>query len=634
MRFERRNLYSIGHVAKVTGVAVSTLRSWEDQGLLHPSKVASGRRSYSDDDVNVARRVNQMRRMSGQSLAAIRRTLEAEAGAKEPGRIAPAEDGIDAIGASVRNLRHAANMSLRRLSELTEIGVSQLSMFERGTSYLSPARLSAVAAVFDRSLVELLGGTSVRDTHIVRKGQGRIVGSFGPGVRIEQLTVAQHLMDAEIWTIEPGRGSDGFYSHKGEELILLLEGALQITLAGGDAEVLHPGDGAYFSSRIEHRWRNPGPDAAVVLWVNTDTERLGSMTFERSPRIALGVSSTLGAGESGLSVELPPRAKTLRVIETHTAGHPTRILIEPLPGLDGNTVAEKVAQFRQRYDELRPLLLHEPRGHAGSFGLIPTASNKADFGAFFASSYGYPEMCGHAIIGYAKALKALGRIKPGQEFRIEVPAGVFDVRLESEPPSERITLRLPRAFVVAPAVPVVADGRTGTACIAYGAEYYAIVNAADFGLTLQRAQLQQLLATGAEIRRSASKHPAIAALPEDAELGAILFVEPLDDGAERQFLAIDAQKYDRSPGVTGLAARLAQKLCEGTLAVGRTVRAESIFGGLLEGRILEQSESDGAPPSCAVAVTGRAHLHGVSTLIHEADDPMGGGFLSFHPTGG
>jgi proline racemase/DNA-binding transcriptional MerR regulator/quercetin dioxygenase-like cupin family protein len=620
--------FAIGHVARLIGVSPSTLRLWEEHGLLQPAKSPSGRRTYSERTIERARRIQQLRLVSGLGIDAIQQMFAAEdAGAGGAAVAPPAEPTSTAIGTRVRSLRRDAQMTLEALSRKTDIATSHLSMFERGVAHLSPARLAAVAAAFDCSLADLLGGTLTRNTHVVRKGGGRIVGSFGPGVRIEQLTVAQRLMDAEVWTIDAGQGSDGFYYHKGEELVFVLEGELEVTLSGSEPEVLGPGDSAFFSSTLRHRWRNPGSASAVVLWVNTDTERLAAMSFERAGnRLPLGASSTLGAGESGLSVALAAGAQTYRVIETHTAGHPTRILIEPLAGLSGATVLDKVAQFRERHDALRPLLLHEPRGHAGSFGLIPTSSDKADFGAFFVSSHGYPKMCGHAIIGYAAALRALGRLDPRQGFTIEIPAGVFEVTPERAP--GQVGLHLPRNHVAAPDIPVMANGREGHACLAYGGELYAIVEAADFGLELEPGQLRRLLEAGMEIRSSPALATALDNMPELGPLAAVLWVAPQDGGIERQFVAIDARKYDRSPGVIGLAVRMAQKCHRGQLGAGDAAKVESVFGGRLEGRVLElNSSNDGAPPSCSVVVTGRAHLHGVSTLIHEADDPMGGGFL-------
>ena len=281
----QRHPFSIGHVAKVTGIGVSTLRSWEVQGLLDPFKSSSGHRSYAATDVDRVRQIHHLQKVSGLSLAAIKqRFAEGEVEVDRNDTSAQAGQSIvdfGRIGARVRIIRKDAGLSLRELAKRTNIGLSHLSMFERGTAFLSPARLSAIATVFQSSLTELLGGTDGNNVPIIRNGKGRIVGSFGPGVLIEQLTVAEHLMDAEVWTIEVGRESDGFYSHEGEELIYVLDGSLEVTLAGRPSEVIHSGDCAYFSSRIDHRWRNAGQMPARVLWVNTDVGRLGSMQFHK-----------------------------------------------------------------------------------------------------------------------------------------------------------------------------------------------------------------------------------------------------------------------------------------------------------------------------------------------------------------
>jgi proline racemase/DNA-binding transcriptional MerR regulator/quercetin dioxygenase-like cupin family protein len=621
-----RKPYSIGHAAKVTGVSVSTLRSWESFGLIEPFKSPSGHRSFSSEDLDRIRQVEQLRRLSGMNLASIRRALDGVPVTDEAPLMAPEPERrkveFEKIGETVRNLRQEAGMSLRELSDRTEIGVSHLSMFERGAAFLSPARMSAIAEVFHRTLAEILGGTSRRDMPIVRKGEGRIVSTFGPGVAIEQLTVAERLMDAEVWTIEAGRESDGFYAHDGEELIYLLEGELEITLSGREAAILRPGDSAYFNSRIGHRWRNISGQNAVVLWINTDVERLGSMHFEkRGRRLDLGVSRGTGLGEGGLNVELPGNSETYRVLETHTAGHPTRILIEPLSGLEGETVAEKARAFERRYDHLRSMLLQEPRGHVGSFGLVPVPSDKADFGAFFITSYGYPRFCGHAVLGYAKALEALGRLKERQLFSVEMPGGIVEVDPGSK--GDLIQVCLPAVYVTHRDLKVRVEGRTLAVQVSCGSNIHALVEAADLGFEVTPDNLGRMLAAGEQIRQAlGAAEPALA-----ASLDSVLFCQSVAAGRERLFLAIDRQRYDRSPGVGGVAARMSLLMAQGRLKEGEVMEAESIFGGHLQGRITGIAEGPEGRPAYIPKISGRAHLNGISTLILEPDDPLRRGFL-------
>ncbi|SON54348.1 Proline racemase [Hartmannibacter diazotrophicus] len=620
-----RNPFSIGHVARVTGVAVSTLRTWENQGLITPFKSDGGHRSFSMEDIEKVRQIERLRRVSGLGLSAIRRELQGqEETLPKPSEQSVPDGGtwadFNRIGAKVRALRKSADMSLRELSERTEIGQSHLSMFERGQAFLSPARLSAIGAVFSCSLAELLGGTNEPDSPIVRHGKGRLVGSFGPGVTIEQLTVSRRLMDAEVWTIKPGRESDGFYSHEGEELIYVLDGKLEITLAGRQPEVLGRGDGAYFSSRLDHRWRNAGDSDAVVLWVNTDSHRLGSMSFEKADhRIGLGARIGGGLGEGSPSIVLDDGTQTYRVVETHTGGHPTRILIEPLDGLDGPMVADKVEQFRARHDHLRSLLLQEPRGHAGSFGLVPVQSNVADFGAMFLASYGYPAMCGHAVIGLAKALKALGRLRGRDRFTVEVPAGVVTVHLDEA--TDDVSLDLP-AWLLGPADDVEAGGRTIRVQPAFGGLCYGLIDAGEVGLDLTKEGVDALLTLADAIKSAWNRGEGGYGAPLDA----VLFCQEPHDGLPRQFLAIDKHKFDRSPGVTGLAARMAQLLAQGRIVPGERYQVEGLFGGRFAGEVLAETIQGNSDAACTVRVAGRANIHGVTTLVLEKDDPLGSGF--------
>lgn len=621
-----RKPYSIGHVAKTTGVSVSTLRSWEGLGLLSPHKSEGGHRSFSAADVERVHRIDLLRRVDGQSLSSIRRMLEGSDNAVADPVDDPAVDRrtveFSRIGGQVRTMRKEAGLSLRELSELTSINVSHLSMFERGTAFLSPARLNAIAEVFKRSLGELLGGTSTEHIPIVRKGAGRMVGTFGPGVAIEQITVAERLMDVEVWTIEQGRESDGFYAHEGEELIYLLEGELEIALSGREPVMLTSGDSAYFSSRIDHRWKNVGSGNAVALWVNTDTARLASMQFEKSERrLELGSSQGTGLGEGALNIELSTDAQSFRVIETHTAGHPTRILVEPLEGLDGATVKEKQSSFEARYDHLRPLLLQEPRGHAGSFGLVPVPSQTADFGAFFITSYGYPDLCGHAVFGYAKALAALGRLKSKTSFSVEMPGAT--VQVEIKPEDGEIDVVLPQSSVVSPEFTITIAGRDVRAQIVDGGNLYAIVEAAGLGLDMQACTADDILAKARLVR------DAITALnrPDDLGFDSVLVCQPLASGQERMFLAIDEHRFDRSPGVTAVAARMAQYAAQGRFKADTILQAESIFGGRLMGRVTSIVETSDGRLAVVPKISGRAHLNGISTLIVEPDDPMKRGFL-------
>lgn len=634
-----RKPYSIGHVTKVTGVNVSTLRSWEAQGLIAAAKSAGGRRTFDEDDIRRIHEIDRLRRVHGYSLASLKQILgspEAPAGGGEP-PAAPAaaevaeESRADAVGARVRSLRLEAGLTLRQVAEKTGLTPSHLSMFERGVAFPSPSRLAAIARLFNSSLAELLGGTRTSGQWLIRKGRGRIVGSFGPGVAVEQLTVSEKLMDCEIWTLNRGAESEDFYSHDGEELVHVLEGAFELTLAGDAPQTLAAGDSAYFDSSRPHRWRNAGAGATVVLWVNTDTARLGSLgapaTAEKPAgrSLPLGPAVGGGLGEQVHALALPDGAQTFRVVDTHTAGHPTRILLEPLEGLEGATVAAQRDHFRATHDHLRNVLLHEPRGHAATFGLVPVRSAVADFGAIFVSSYRYLDMCGHGAIGYARALAALGRLNGRAEFSLEVPAGVVQMRLGRHGSAANVSVENVPSFLAAAALPL-DDVLPGlTAAVAYGGCWYAMVDAARLGIRIEPETVSQLMRIGGDIKTRIN-----AALPGlglgVAEIDSVLFHHDLPSGRTRQLVVLESNKFDRSPCGTGMCARMAELAAEGRLRPGGHVEVENVLGVPFLGRLVAEATVAGRP-AVVCEVTGRASLTGFSTLIAERDDPLPDGFL-------
>ena len=621
-----RKAFPIGHVAAVTGIHQSTLRSWEQQGLIDPAKSPSGRRTFSDADIQRIVRIGKLRKVYGYSLAGIRRALEERTDGSEGAGMGPAPDpspDLERIGSKVRALRLEAGLSLRQVSAQTGLAASHLSMFERGVAFPSPSRLAAIARVFKLSLADLLGGTATRGRAIIRRGEARVIDSFGPGVSVEQLTVSEQLLDCEIWTIGAGAESDGFYSHDGQELMHLLEGELEIALDGEAAQVLRAGDSAYFESTRQHRWRNAGAIPAVVLWVNTDVSRLTSFQARSGPT-SLDVGSVTGGvlGEQTRALTLPEGTRTFRVVDTHTAGHPTRVLLEQLEGLDARSVRDKREQFRARYDGLRSLLLHEPRGHAATFGLVPVQSEVADFGAIFVSSYKYLDMCGHGTIGYARVLAALGRLGERRSFSLEVPAGVVQVSLGER---SEVTLENVPSFVAFQSLPLSTIAPGFAATIAYGGCWYANVDAAALGIALIPDNVSRLMEVGARIKDAANA--ALSAMAIDIpQVDSTLFYEEAAGRRPRQLVILERNKFDRSPCGTGLSARMAELAAQGRIGLGERYEVENVLGVPFLGEIVGDVECDGRP-AIVPRVTGRAHLAGFSTLIAEQDDPLPDGFL-------
>jgi proline racemase len=321
-------------------------------------------------------------------------------------------------------------------------------------------------------------------------------------------------------------------------------------------------------------------------------------------------------------------ASSFDVIDSHTAGHPTRVILSGIPKLDGASVLEKREDFRARFDYLRPLLLHEPRGHAAMVGLVPVASTIADYGAFFISSYVYLDMCGHGTIGYARTLAATGQIAPrlGDSFTLETPAGVVTVGLVWGASGDLAGVRLrnvPSYIGIADLAVDFEGFGTVKADIVYGGMWYALVDATALGLALVPERASELLRIGSALKQTIKA--AVAGRPEFAGAVApsVLFYADGAAGEAVHFLVLESNKFDRSPCGTGTAARVAQLAARGGLAADGTYRARNILGVDFLARVAERTP-DGA---IVAEIEGMAHLTAHSTIVLETSDPIAQGFL-------
>lgn len=318
------------------------------------------------------------------------------------------------------------------------------------------------------------------------------------------------------------------------------------------------------------------------------------------------------------------------VIDSHTAGHPTRVVLSGMPTLPGQSVRNKRDAFRDRYDDLRARLLHEPAGHAAMVGLVPVHSAVADYGAFFISSYVYLDMCGHATIGYAKTLAATGAIAaPLPSFTLETPAGIVTVGLSwTGGALDRVRIRNVPCRVgyenLAVGLP---DGREVTADIAYGGIWYAIVDGTPLGLVLDDAHVSEALALGAVIKKAL----ATALAGRDPALGggsnpSVLFYQQAAPRRARHLLVLENNKFDRSPCGTGTSARMALLAHRGEIEEGETYVAENLLGASFQARVVT-GVLDNGQAAIIPEIEGQAFITAFTTIVKEISDPLSGGFL-------
>lgn len=272
------NSYKISDIAEITGTAPSTLRQWEQHGLLTPDRTAGGQRLYSEDDLETVRHIKRMREVQGLNLLAIRSVLRPPVAAPAETENA-ADNAADktaalsgSIGDRLRVLRRDAGLSVRTVAERTGLPASFISTVERTSRGASVASLQKLANCYGLSVLELMRtpeASATADDGVVRAADARVMPMFGQGVTLHQLTENATLLSGQKWIFEPGSASGGSYRHEGEEFLYVLEGQIQILLDANSEFTLGPGDSITFDSRRPHGWRAPGPSRAVVLWINT-----------------------------------------------------------------------------------------------------------------------------------------------------------------------------------------------------------------------------------------------------------------------------------------------------------------------------------------------------------------------------
>lgn len=327
-----------------------------------------------------------------------------------------------------------------------------------------------------------------------------------------------------------------------------------------------------------------------------------------------------------------PLSAAFSVIDSHTAGHPTRVILSGIPKLAGKSVLERRDDFRARFDHLRPALLHEPRGHAAMVGLVPVHSDVADYGAFFISSYVYLDMCGHGTIGFAKTLAFTGQISPrtGDSFTLETPAGVVTVGLVWDGNGALSAVRIQNvpSYVGLEGLVVDVDGvGRVTTDIVYGGMWYALVDATSLGLALEPERTSSLMLKGAAIKQAIKD--AIAGMPlfEGSPAPSVLFYVADSPDSAVHFLVLESNKFDRSPCGTGTSARMTHLLHKGELTPGEAYHARNIFGIPFEARLAGTTDVAGRA-AAIVEIEGNAFVTSTQTIFFEADDPLSKGFLS------
>ncbi len=306
-------------------------------------------------------------------------------------------------------------------------------------------------------------------------------------------------------------------------------------------------------------------------------------------------------------------AERIQVIDSHTAGEPTRVIVSGGPDLGEGSLTERRERFRLEFDHYRSAIVNEPRGSDAVVGawLGPPDQDDSVAGVIFFNNVGYLGMCVHGTIGVVASLALTGRIGAG-EHRLDTPVGTITATLHDD---GRVTVANVASRRTQARVPVDVPGLGRVhGDVAWGGNWFFLVD--DHGQELHLSNVERLTDVAWRIRLALTQQAITGR--DGAEIDHIELFGPalLPDGDSRNFVLCPGKAYDRSPCGTGTSAKLACLAADGKLAAGQIWRQESVIGSSFEARY-EWQDDDLIP-----YITGSAHITAESQLILREEDPF------------
>ncbi|MGV7173595.1 proline racemase family protein [Xanthomonas axonopodis] len=310
---------------------------------------------------------------------------------------------------------------------------------------------------------------------------------------------------------------------------------------------------------------------------------------------------------------------TIDVIDSHTAGEPTRVVLSGFPDLGDGDLAQCRERFRDEFDHWRSAIACEPRGSDTMVGalLLPPRDPGACTGVIFFNNVGYLGMCGHGTIGVVRTLAELGRIGPGQH-RIETPVGTVGVELADD---GTVWVDNVESYRVASGVEVEVPGHGRVrGDVAWGGNWFFITEQAPCALDLAH---QRELTAYTEAVRLALEAAGITG-EAGGEIDHIEVNGAAPDGScvARNFVLCPGLAYDRSPCGTGTSAKLACLAADGKLAEGERWVQQGILGSAFEGNY--RFSGRGIAPR----ISGRAYITARAQLVIDPADPFAWGIVA------
>jgi proline racemase len=327
----------------------------------------------------------------------------------------------------------------------------------------------------------------------------------------------------------------------------------------------------------------------------------------------------------------------LRTVDTHAEGMPLRVVVEGLPPIPGDSMADKLAWARENLEWVRELLVSEPRGHGPMMYAIltPPTRAEADFGVLYMSGGGFWSMCGHGTIGVVTMLVERGLVEssePETAVTLDTAVGLIATKVRVE---GRKAVSV--AFKNVPSYVLVPDARVHlpshgdiAVSVAYGGNVYAMIGVEQLGLRLELQNLNTLTDLGLALVEATREqvpfdHPAGIDL---GRMSSSLFMQAADANRPARNLMVKEPRYfDRSPCGTGTSVRMALAYSRGELGLNEPMVCESIIGSRFEGRILDATTVHGIP-AITPQITGRAWLVGSAEFTLDPTDIFPRGFTS------
>jgi proline racemase len=329
-------------------------------------------------------------------------------------------------------------------------------------------------------------------------------------------------------------------------------------------------------------------------------------------------------------------SRMISTIDAHTGGEPLRIITSGLPTLQGASILERRRWMQENHDDLRRILLWEPRGHADMYGAIltPPVTPEADFGVLFLTNEGYSTMCGHGIIALATALIETGAVErqaPETSIVFDAPAGLIRARacIEDDRVVSVSFVNVP-SFQFARALAIEISIGKITVDVAFGGAFYALVDAKSLGTSVRKELVGELIALGMEVKRAvAAKMDVVHPLEPEIQgiYGTIISDDPQTPGGDGRNVTIFAEsEVDRSPCGTGTSAKLANLFAKGKIGLDSPYVHESVIDTIMIGRILSVT-TVAQFPAVITEITGRGFITGFNQFVVDPEDLTRQGFL-------